>query len=415
MAGTARATGGATEEDQLGFRPPRDEAEALSFYELAAGALLTPVAKAGDWLSREGLENTRLALVSGGPDGELQGQERLAGGLAVQRMPQWYGGRRVPCGVVRAVAVAPQFRGARVGDRLMRAALLEMRQAGVAVSMLFPATQVLYRRVGYEQAGAWVEQSARVEDFPTESPPMAVERIELTDPRLRPLYQERARRSSGLLDRSEWLWNRTLNPPLAPLELFAYLFGPPDAPEGYLLLHVERNDERKGDMTLRDRALLTPAAVARARAFIAHHRSTIERVWLTGGVNDPLLIGLPNQTAEITRRTAWMLRLVDVPAALSARGYAPGVEVDVHLLVRDDVLGPAEQRLVLRIRGGQGEVIPGGNGDVELDVRGLAAMYSGFLSPDEIASLGYLGGAPGAAHALSAAFSGPQPTVHEWV
>src|SRR5438270_4028135 len=39
--------------------------------------------------------------------------------------------------------------------------------------------------------------------FPARGPSMPVERVELTDPRIRPLYDERGRRSTGLLDRRD--------------------------------------------------------------------------------------------------------------------------------------------------------------------------------------------------------------------
>lgn len=392
--------------NDFSFREAADEDEGLRFFQLASRALLVPVAKASTWMEREGLENVRLVLVG----------EQLAGGLSVQPMGQWFGGKSVPCGVVRAVAVAPEHRGARVAGRMMKEALLEMRRRGQHVSMLFPATQVLYRRVGYEQAGSWFEQSALATDFPATSPPLEISEVDRFDPRLRALHREHARRCSGVLDRNDWLWQRVLDPFHQPLELTAYLLGPDDAPEGYLLVHVEREQgASSGHLTLRDRALLTPRAVQRARAFLAQHRSVIERVWTVGPESEPLLIGLPNQTTEISKRFAWMLRLVDVPGALAARGYPAGVEAEVHLTVRDDLLDPHEQRLVLRVSGGEAEVTPGGRGEVEIDIRGLASLYTGYLSPDGVAALGYLTGPPPALSALAPLFAGPAPFSSEWV
>lgn len=388
------------------FREPADEDEALPFFQLASRALLAPVARARAWMEREGLDNTRLALLD----------DKLAGGLSIQAMGQWFGGRSVPCAVVRAVAVAPEHRGDRVATRMMHAALLEMRERGLFLSMLFPATQVLYRRAGYEQAGSWFEQSARLADFPSAGPPLPVAAVDRSDERLRSIHRELARRCSGMLDRSEWLWQRILDPLVPQLDLDAYLIGPDDAPEGYLLVHVERDqDAHSGHLTLRDRALLTPGAVQRARSFLAQHRSIIERVWTTGPETEPLQIGLPNQTAEVTRRFAWMLRLVDVPAALAARGYAPTLAAEIHLAVRDDFLEPHEQRLVLRVRDGEATAEPGGRGEVQVDVRGLAALYTGYLPPEGAAALGYLEGPTPAVQALGSLFAGPAPFCYEWV
>src|SRR5581483_2851 len=113
-------------------------------------------------------------------------------------------------------------------------------------------------------------------------------RIELRDPALRRLYTEFARRTTGLLDRSEWLWRRTLDP-VVSLDLSAYLLGPADAPEGYLRVPMEHEPgARYGTLRVRDRAFLTPRSMRRALSFFAGHRSMIERVCLCGGVIEPL-------------------------------------------------------------------------------------------------------------------------------
>src|SRR5438309_336498 len=93
-------------DSDVDIGPPRDLEEATAFFHLAAESLAGPLLTADAWRDREGPENARLARVGG----------RLAGGLTVQRMGQWFGGRSVPCGVVRAVAVAPEHRGSRVAD-----------------------------------------------------------------------------------------------------------------------------------------------------------------------------------------------------------------------------------------------------------------------------------------------------------
>lgn len=389
------------------IRSPQSVDEARTFFRLAAYSLLTPEQIIELWMAREGLENVRIALMG----------NEIVGGLSVQCMGQWFGGKSVPCGVVRVVAVAPEHRGGGIAERLMRNSLLEMREAGVQISMLFPATQVLYRRVGYEQAGVFVEQSAKAADFPAASNDLPLAQVELHDPRLRTLYDERARRSSGLLDRNDWLWRRMLDPMRPSGSLRAYLIGEPSDPEGYLIVSISPASDplQSGEMRLIDCALLTPEAIVRARTFIAQHRSVIDRVHLTSGSTEPLLIGRPGQGTKIERSLSWMLRLVDVRGALSSRGYSPALDATVHLQVRDDLLSPPEQRWLLRVRGGHAEVLPGGNGAVQIDVRGLAALYTGFLSPYAVAELGYLSGPADQLALLGGIFAGPMPAVHDFV
>jgi predicted acetyltransferase len=105
----------------------------------------------------------------------------------------------------------------------------------------------------------------------------------------------------------------------------------------------------------------------------------------------------------------WLLRIVDVCGALAARGYPQGAEVEVHLEVRDTLLPANDGRFVLTIANGQGEVREGGRGGLRVDVRGLATLYSGHLSPEELRATGLLDGEPRDLAAAALAFAGPAP------
>ena len=104
-----------------------------------------------------------------------------------------------------------------------------------------------------------------------------------------------------------------------------------------------------------------------------------------------------------------MLRLVDVPAALQARGYPPDLHADLHLDVRDDLLPANSGRIVLTVEDGHGRVRPGGAGHLRLGVRELAAIYTGFMAPAEVRALGAIEGSADALALAGAIFAGPRP------
>lgn len=83
------------------------------------------------------------------------------------------------------------------------------------------------------------------------------------------------------------------------------------------------------------------------------------------------------------------LRIVDVPAALAARGFGPADPV--RLAVHDPLLGP--NRGVYRIAGGVAERVADLDGsaraDLECDVAGLAMAYLGDRAPSELVSTGW--------------------------
>src|SRR3954466_14064376 len=75
------------------------------------------------------------------------------GSLNVIPLGQWYGGRSVPMGGVATVVVRPEHRGEGIAARLLAYALERMRDGGIVVSPLPPATTRVYRASGWEIGG----------------------------------------------------------------------------------------------------------------------------------------------------------------------------------------------------------------------------------------------------------------------
>lgn len=89
-----------------------------------------------------------------------------------------------------------------------------------------------------------------------------------------------------------------------------------------------------------------------------------------------------------------MLRLLDVRRALESRGYPEAVSARLELEVQDDCIPENSGRFVLDVSGGKAEVRTGGSGRLRLHVRGLAALYTGFLSHVDLGLLRLAEGEP---------------------
>jgi Acetyltransferase (GNAT) domain/Sterol carrier protein domain len=154
---------------------------------------------------------------------------------------------------------------------------------------------------------------------------------------------------------------------------------------------------------------------------VASHSSVADTVHAQLGPSDPLWWLLPEQDASIADRRSWMLRLLDAPAAIAARGF-PATDLAVPLRITDD-LRPANSGLwQLTVRDGTGclSVFRTGQGDspgtdaslpgpgsgrhlpLELGARGLAALYAG----TPVAALRRVGLASGGSPAADAALDG---------
>jgi predicted acetyltransferase len=238
--------------------------------------------------------------------------------------------------------------------------------------------------------------------------------IELTDDReqVKRVYDEYARRTAGLLDRSQDMWKRVFEP-YKQEATQAYLVVGNDGPEGYVVYHRTTGEGVRQHMYANTIAL-TPAAARRILTFVADHRSFTQTFNWTGSPADPFTFLLSEPRREVQMSWPWMTRIVDVEGALRERGYPVGLEAELHLKVSDDLLGSNDGNFVLRVSDGKGRVERGGNGSLAIDIRGLAPLYTGYTSALELLSTGYVEGSDAELARASAIFAGPAPWLADF-
>jgi predicted acetyltransferase len=385
------------------FGSPRGEHELAAAQDILSQAFASPPEETRGWFAKIEAGGAHLRV--------LRDEGTVVATLTEIPMGQWFGGRRVPLVGIGGVGVAPARRGHGTATRLMRESLRELRAQGVPLASLYPATQPLYRRVGFEQAGSRFEIRVQLSGLDFHERTLSLRPVEESDmPALHDIYRRHARRQQGWLDRSPYIWDRVTHPrgELA----YGYLVEGSAGVEGYLFLtrRTQPRDLRQ-ELNLTDLVALTPAAGRRLLSFIGDHRSLATEVVWRGGPADPLLFLLREQTYQVKLLFHWMLRVLDVPAVLQARGYPAGLSGALHLEVDDDLFPENRGRFVLEVEGGEAEVRPGGDGDVRLHVRTLAALYSGFLSPAALHLAGALEADETSLRTAAALFSGSPPAM----
>lgn len=360
-------------------------------------SLFFPPGTMRDWLADVGRQHIRVARRDG----------RLAAGLAIIPMGQWFGGVSVPMGGITAVGVAPEYRGTGVGGALLRGALEELHAGGVPLSALYPATLTFYRRAGYERAATRTVYEVPAGAIGGRDRTLDVVAVEPGDyEALYRVYTQRARESAGNLDRPIMLWNRFLKP--RDRTPYSYMVTRDSRPEGYIIFLQGGRDE---PLNVRDICALTPEACRRLLALLADHRSMIDTIRWSGAPLDPLLFLLPEFRYKVHWSIDLMLRIVDVAGALGARGYPPGLNAGLHLEVRDDLLPWNNRRFVLELSEGRPHVRAGGEGRIRVGVRELAALYTGHLTPFELRVVGAIDGPERDLATAGLVFSGPRPWV----
>lgn len=390
--------------------PARDERDLSAYLELAGLVYNMPLESYVRYADILGRQNFRVCRFN----------DRVVAGLALVPCGQYFGGRSVPMNGIAAVATSPEHRGLGVASALLRGVMHELRASGWAISSLYPATVPLYRRAGYELAGSRSEIRLRLREMNLNDHELEVRKVTPADrPALEQLHRARAARLPGNIDRSEFFWTRIEAPRGEPAQGYAAV-NEHGGVEGHLFMMFKPSTTAHYQLHMSDFAAGTPRAGRRLFSFLQDHRSLADEAVFFGNGNDPALLLLPERTYHVMLGDHWMLRIVDVGAALTARGWPAhgGEPIELHFDVEDDLLNDNNGRYILEVSAaGAAQVSTGGDGDLKIDIRGLASLYSGFASPRDLISTGLLTVASHVKHpeaVLNRAtmlFAGPMPTM----
>ena len=378
---------------------------ALRYSAISADSFLATVEMETTYLKLLGLEGVRT-IARGG---------ELVGGLVLLPLGQWLGGRSVSMAGIGSVAIAPHWRGQGAAAFLMKSVLREARDRGFALSTLYPATQRLYRQVGYEQAGSYGTWEVALSSIGSLGNSLgdrlSVRPLDPTHDRssLAAIYHRQAATENGWLDRSELLWHCALTTELTqPAKVYELGQG-----EGYVALKTSRQADR-AIVSIRDWVALSPAALRATWQLLAGYRSQVEAVRWHGPAIDPRLLPLPEQAARLVSCHHWMTRVVDLAAAITQRGYPTALAAELHLRVSDPLLPENGGDWVVSVSGGHGSIARGGRGDLAIGIDGLAPLYTGYLSAEQLQRSGKLDGPAEAIAIASQLFSGAAPWMADF-
>jgi len=381
---------------------PLTEADLEQMWEIELAAFHADPAHRDWWMRWE-----RAA----GP-GRIEGlfiDGRLVATAGVFALAQWFGGRAVPMGGLRAVAARPEHHGRGHATRVVRAALDAMRARGEVVSALYPQVVRPYRNLGWAIAGTLVMRSVPTQALaaPFAAAETAVRRATRDDRDVvRAIYDRVARTTNGFLRRPagrwDWIFERFADDAL-------YLAGE----DGYLLYrHADPAPASHEGFRIYalDLVAATPDALRALWRLLGGMRSVVPSVAFRGGPTDPLAGLLDGNAVTVVRERPWMLRLVDAAAAIAARGYDADVRAAVPLEVVDETCPWNGGRFTLVVEAGVGRLEPGGSGAVRLGVGALAALYTGWATTAVLARTGLVdGGSASERGALDRVFAGPTP------
>ncbi|WP_327692665.1 GNAT family N-acetyltransferase [Streptomyces sp. NBC_00459] len=309
----------------------------------------------------------------------------------------------VPTPGVTAVGVLPSHRRQGVLSAMMRHQLAELRAQGAFLSVLLASEATIYGRFGYgpatctaqltvprHKAALAAPRGRAAADVPaTGSDHGSVEVLRRTEcgEILEEVYDKYRRAQPGALSRPHRWWAlRAGQPPISPAPRYVAVHRDADGvPDGYASYSIA-----SGTLTV-DETIVTDDAVFTALArFVLGHDLVSQVVFKKVPPEHPLRWQFADfRAGEVSGVMDWLwVRLLDVPRALTARGWFTDGELVLDI---DDPFLGEHSRFLLTVRDGKADCVPTDrNPDLSLDVRDLGSVYLGGTAPSTLVRAGHV-------------------------
>lgn len=243
----------------------------------------------------------------------------------------------------------------------------------------YPTTASLYRSAGYEIVGWYRRRRVPLSAIRVQGAgALQWREVPVDDDVIRRLHDDMASRRDGWfrVDPGWWAFRARRQQRDASTNRFSYVGSRNGADVAVVQYRYEKGGEFY-DLEVEIIAGVDDDALGAALALLAGHGTTAGNVTTT---LPPAALGF--HVPHLQRTTCvsdwpWMLRLVDAPGAIAARGWPRSVSGTVELDVVDDVRPANAGPHVLEVGDAQGALLRGGSGRVRVTIQDLAMLYAG--------------------------------------
>jgi predicted acetyltransferase len=326
---------------------------------------------------------------------------RMATTYSVLPLTMLANGRPVALGAVSAVGTLPEYRRRGLLRRITLQSFADMRSRGQSVAALWASQAAIYQRYGYALASAQLAYRIEARDVGFAdgdggSASMVREFGDAGFDTVKRIYIEFVAARTGYLHRAKPLWlNNALSTTQGPVHIA--VASRDTGPVGYVIYqlrdgasgHFTRNQE----IIVRDLAWLDADAYRSLWSWLGRHDLVGQIGWARAPIDDPAaeLFVEPRLLHAELRDGIW-LRVVDVAAALAARGYA--AHGALTLEVAADELAPWNGGRYHLDAGADGAAVRSttATADLRLTIKALASLYSGYRSARQLRNWGLLDG-----------------------
>lgn len=344
----------------------------------------------------------------------------MAARLTDRDYDSWFGGRLVPTSGIGGVTVAMEYRGRGLLTPMFERLFATVAERGAVISTLYPSASAIYRRLGYEVIGTAETAKVPLAALGRIRRPAGVStrRATASDiPEVRAVYDIWAAAQNGPLSR------RGVSFPTTDQELIKEFTGITIAESAGRVVGYaswQRGSSWGADAVLGVSDLLATSADG--------YRALLADLGSFGGILGQLAIStsgldlvrhlLPTSDWQAGQCDPYMLKIIDVSGALTARGYPAALSVSLDFAVAGDPITGTDGRYRLRIADGRGHCERIGSAEATDDLptftpNGLAVAYAGAQSTAGLRTVGGLTGPDRDDESWSLAFGGRPVRIHD--
>ncbi|MGJ6980911.1 GNAT family N-acetyltransferase [Aestuariimicrobium soli] len=351
--------------------------------------------------------------------------DRQIGRAGVRDISSFWGGVDLPTAGVMSVTTAMEDRGRGVLRPLLTTALARARERGAVVATLFPTANGIYRGFGFELAAELTRVRVPLAELASLRAPEGVtvrRAVEDDVAALENLYRRWASQQNGPIDRvgplyaskpGKWLKAHT-GTSVAEVD---------GVPVAYARWNRGSGYGEGAELAVREFVSQSSAGTQALLAMFGTNAAVVPHAVFRTSGDDGLRLVHPAATWQVTERFPYMVKVLNLRAALVPRVWPEGLDCELPFRVVDDVVDTVTGDWKLRLEDGHATVTRIGRlgahskrlSPVEFTPRGLSLLFAGSQSLWNIVGAGLAsGGATNTYPTWSAAFGGRQGHIRDY-
>ena len=289
-----------------------------------------------------------------------------------------------PIGFITSVATYPEYIGMGLMSKLMRQSLLNMKETGQTLALLYPYSIPLYRHHGWEIISDKMTYKISDRQLPKNiEVPGYVRRVPEDNADLFNLHSRFATTTHGCLIRNELAWEEYWRWDEDDTNVAIY-YNAEDTPMGYMVYLIEDDI-----FHIKEVIHLNNEAMRGLLKYIRAHDSMIDEVQGNNYYSEPIAFNFEDSEIKETIRPYIMGRIIDFEAFIAEYNFEKDVDgVSVTFDVDDSFLEWNNKRFTVAINNGKGHLVEKESKyKVSLTIGTLTTLLLGYKRASELARI----------------------------